>query len=48
LLLATITIPAGASPVSDGFVSQAAWDFVSAQLVSITGTGAVATVTMGA
>lgn len=44
--LATITL-SGTGTASDGFTSTAPWRFVRAQLVSISGTGAVARLTAG-
>ncbi|SEH89554.1 hypothetical protein [Paraburkholderia hospita] len=46
LPLGTIDLT-GASPQTDGFLSDAEWAFVRARVVSVTGTGAVVSVTMG-
>lgn len=47
LTYATITLPAGASPVTDGITINAPWLYVRANLTAITGTGALAQVYMG-
>lgn len=47
ITLATISLSLSSTPATDGFASDARWKFTKAQLVSISGTGAAVTVTMG-
>jgi hypothetical protein len=48
LALATITLTLGTTAVGEGFVTDAPWGFVRANVVSISGTDATVTVTRGA
>jgi hypothetical protein len=47
ILLATITLPLGASPVRDGFAFDANWPFLYARVTSLTGTAAAVSVEFG-
>lgn len=48
LTLATVTLTLGTTESTDGFVSDAPWRFVRANVTSISGTGASVTAEMGA
>lgn len=47
LTMGTITL-SGTNSTTDGFVSDAPWNYVRARMTSISGTGAAVVVTMGA
>ena len=46
--IGTITLTLGTSATNDGFVSDAPWRYVQANIGTLSGTGAIVTVTMGA